>query len=142
MTVRFSCADTTSGIATCSTPVTVATEGINQRVSGTATDHAGNSSTVSTTVNLDTTPPSVDITSPANGSTLHTSETTVIGTVSDILSGVANVTCNGKAASVSGSTFVCALSLSEGGYSDLTLSFTVSNRHHGVQVEIEDLHTL
>src|SRR5262249_18810506 len=39
---------------------------------------------------------------------------TLTGTVSDALSGIASVTCNGQAASVSGSTFHCALSLSAG----------------------------
>ena len=41
VTVTFACADTRSGVATCPTPVTVATQGANQVVSGTAADKAG-----------------------------------------------------------------------------------------------------
>jgi hypothetical protein len=114
VTVSFATTDSLSGIATVTAPIVVTTEGANQSVSGTAIDLADNSSTVRATVHLDTTPPSVAITSPANGITLHTSETTVTGTVSDALSGVASVTCNGKPGSVSGSTFLCTLSLGVG----------------------------
>ena len=56
-TVSFSCSDVTSGVATCSTPSTVATEGANQTVIGTAVDRAGNTATRSVTLNIDTTPP-------------------------------------------------------------------------------------
>jgi hypothetical protein len=114
VTVTFTCSDAASGVATCPTPVLVATEGADQLVSGTATDRAGNSSSTSVTVSLDKTLPSMDITSPANGITLNTPEVTVTGTVSDRLSGISSVTCNGGAASVSDSTFDCVLSLSEG----------------------------
>ena len=74
VTVNFNCTDSGSGIATCPASVPVDTEGANQAVSGTATDRAGNSSTVNVTVNLDRTLPSVDSTSPANGVTLSVSE--------------------------------------------------------------------
>src|SRR5437899_1667962 len=39
--VTFACADATSGIASCTAPVTVGTEGKDQIVSGTAVDKAG-----------------------------------------------------------------------------------------------------
>jgi hypothetical protein len=88
-------------------------EGANT-LTATATDPAGNTGTASIQVTFDQTPPGVTITSPANGITLHTPEITVTGTVSDGVSGVAGVICNGSAASVTGATFVCVLSLSEG----------------------------
>src|SRR5262249_38375720 len=62
VTVSFPATDSLSGVATVTPPVTVTTEGAQQDVSGTATDRAGNSSTVHATVNLDTTPPRVGIT--------------------------------------------------------------------------------
>src|SRR5207248_2337540 len=57
VTVTFTCADALSGIATCTAPQTVSTEGLNQPVGGTATDSAGNSAADSTTVSIDKTPP-------------------------------------------------------------------------------------
>ncbi len=59
VTVTFTCNDANSGIASCTSPVTVSTEGANQVVTGTATDRAGNTATTSVTVNLDKTAPSV-----------------------------------------------------------------------------------
>src|SRR5262249_2348763 len=55
--VSFSCADATSGIATCSAPSTVSTEGANQTITGTAIDRAGNTATRAVTLNIDMTPP-------------------------------------------------------------------------------------
>src|SRR5439155_6996093 len=63
---------------------------------------------------LDKTLPSINVTSPSSGITRNTSALTVTGTVSDGLSGVASVTCNGTAAAVSDATFTCTLSLAEG----------------------------
>jgi len=114
VTVSFSCTDSASGVASCSGPVTLTTEGANQIVSGTAVDNVGNTATASVTVNIDKTIPSVEITSPPDGTTAIGSETTVTGTVSDSLSGIAGVSCNGAPASVSGSTFTCDVPLSEG----------------------------
>ncbi len=59
VTATFTCGDTVSGIATCTAPVIVTSEGQNQVVSGTAMDLAGNSASVSATVNVDKTPPAL-----------------------------------------------------------------------------------
>ncbi|MGC2694177.1 MAG: hypothetical protein WA738_00140, partial [Candidatus Angelobacter sp.] len=59
VTVSFTCSDAISGVATCPSPVTVTTEAANQTVSGTATDHAGNSASASVSVNLDKTAPAI-----------------------------------------------------------------------------------
>jgi hypothetical protein len=53
VTVTFTCADALSGVAACPAPVTVAAEGANQVVSGTATDVAGNTASASVTVRLE-----------------------------------------------------------------------------------------
>src|SRR6202008_317509 len=45
VTVKFTCTDAISGIATCPPSQTVTTEGANQVISGTATDNAGNTAT-------------------------------------------------------------------------------------------------
>jgi len=114
VTVNFSCGDTLSGVAACSGPVIVSTAGANQLVTGIATDVAGNASTVSTTINLDKTPPVLSITSPTNGATLTSSALTVSGSVSDALSGVAALTCNGAAGTVQSGSFACSLTLTQG----------------------------
>ena len=59
VTVTFTCADSASGIASCTSPQTVTTEGAGQTVSGTAADNAGNSASASTTFNIDKTAPSI-----------------------------------------------------------------------------------
>src|SRR4029077_3883303 len=89
-------------------------EGANRVVTGTAVDNAGNTASRSVTLNIDKTRPAIEITSPANGATLSPPGVTVTGTVSDLLSGVGSVTCNGGQASLSSSTFQCTIPLSQG----------------------------
>src|SRR5262245_10338352 len=55
LTVTFTCADATSGIASCTAPVTVSVETSAQVIVGTATDNAGNTATAPVTVKLDKT---------------------------------------------------------------------------------------
>src|SRR5574341_143084 len=62
VTVTFTCNDTESGILSCSSPVTVTTEGAGQVITGTAVDNAGNTATVSVTLNIDKSAPALDIT--------------------------------------------------------------------------------
>ena len=62
VTVRFTCADTESGIAVCPAAIVVRTEGSQQVISGTARDKAGNSASASVTLNIDKTPPVVTAT--------------------------------------------------------------------------------
>jgi len=114
VTVSFRCGDTTSGVASCPAPITVSTEAANQVNSGTATDRAGNTATASVTLNIDKTPPAVTISSPANGATLGSSPVTVTGTITEALSGIANIGCNGNPATLSGSTFACNVPLVDG----------------------------
>ncbi len=57
VTVRFSCADTLSGVAACAPPAVISTYGVNQRRNGTATDAAGNSASAALGgINIDKTP--------------------------------------------------------------------------------------
>ena len=53
VTVTFTCADAASGIASCTSPVTVTTEGAGQEICGTAIDNAGNSANTCVTLNID-----------------------------------------------------------------------------------------
>lgn len=52
VTVTFTGADTISGIASCTPPVTLNNNGAGQVATGTCTDKAGNSTTISKTVNI------------------------------------------------------------------------------------------
>jgi pectin methylesterase-like acyl-CoA thioesterase len=61
VTVSFNATDGLSGVATFSGPVTVSTEGANQPVTGSATDLAGNTASVSVAVSIDKTAPELFI---------------------------------------------------------------------------------
>jgi hypothetical protein len=92
ITVSFSAADALSGIEVVSGPVIVTSEGAGQVVSGTATDRAGNSASMSVTLNIDKTPPVV-AGLPASGCSLwppnHRLVQVAAVTASDGLSGLA-----------------------------------------------------
>ena len=91
VTVTFTCADTTSGIATCPPPVGVSTEGQGRSVMGTAVDKAGNTATASVLVNLDKTAPVLTSNQSPNANPDGWNNTPVMVTFSaaDALSGVA-----------------------------------------------------
>ncbi len=108
--VSFTATDSLSGVKSSSPQSSFATEGMNQAVPGTATDVAGNSVSITATVNLDLTDPGIVVTTPAN-TIFREPEAVVSGTVSDTLSGIAAVTCNGVAGTVSGGSFQCAVPL-------------------------------
>jgi NHL repeat len=96
--VTFTGTDSTSGIASCSPPVTVSAEGANQSSAiGTCTDNAGNvSAPVSVTgINIDMTSPAVSsvVAPPPNASGWNTTPVTVTFTGLDPLSGLAPSGC-------------------------------------------------
>ena len=113
-TVHFTCSDVGSGIASCPDPVTLTTEGADQPVTGTALDRAGNSSTVTVTVSLDRTIPSLSIDAPADGSIIMASDVRVEGPLGDALSGIDAVLCNGSPATLGASSFDCLVGLVPG----------------------------
>jgi hypothetical protein len=113
-TVTFTCADNTSGIASCTAPVTVTAETAGQAVVGIAIDKAGNTATASVTVKLDKTTPNLAVASPANGAKIFASPISVNGSVTDVLSGLASVTCNGVSATVNGGSFNCGVTPTPG----------------------------
>jgi hypothetical protein len=91
VTVTFACNDALSGVASCSGPVTVG-EGANQTVTGTAVDAAGNTSTVSVTLNVDSTLPTINYALSHQPSLFgwDNTDVTVTFTCSDALSGIAS----------------------------------------------------
>ncbi len=116
VTVVFNCDDSLSGVASCPTSQEITSEGSNQLFAGTVIDNAGNSSNASVTVNLDRTPPTLQIKSPSGGSALSPSTpfVAVAGTGTDNLSGISAASCNGSPGTLSGQTFSCPVLLSQG----------------------------
>ena len=104
--VDFQCSGGVPPIS-CPGGQTVSTDGANQLVTGTATDALGNSATASTHVNLDQVAPAVAILAPDPSVPFSAATVAVAGTVSDSLSGVSLVTCNGSPAIVTSGNFTC-----------------------------------
>jgi PKD repeat protein len=115
-TVTFTCSSTGPPVATCTAPQTVTSDGAGQAVTGTATDTGGDTATASVTVNLETTPPVLSVTSPANNATITLSTTTIgiSGSVSSKVASIVSVTCGGVPAVVSGAAFTCTAVLKAG----------------------------
>lgn len=91
VTVTFACADTPSGVASCTAPQTVTTEGQNQLVAGTAIDNAANTATDSASVSIDKTKPTISGAADRapNAAGWYKADVTVSFTCADDRSGVA-----------------------------------------------------
>ena len=89
--VSFRCDDALSGVASCSSDVTVETDGRDQVVPGEAVDEAGNVSTDDATVSIDTVDPTITggPDRPANAHGWYDADVTVAFSCDDALSGVA-----------------------------------------------------
>jgi hypothetical protein len=89
--VTFHCSDGLSGINTCPQPVTVSSEGAVQHVTGTATDRAGNTASVTVMISLDKTAPVITHTLSAqpNSDGWNNGPITVSFNCTDALSGMA-----------------------------------------------------
>ena len=94
VSVTFECADLGSGIASCTGPSTLTSEGSNQIVTGTAVDLAGNSTSVDAVVNIDRTAPTIVAPQdPApNAAGWNNTDVTVNFDATDDLSGIDSVT--------------------------------------------------
>lgn len=112
--VAFSCSDNASGVL-CQQPILVSSDGGGQVVSGTATDGAGNTATTSITLNIDSIAPhlTVDhVANPGPWGLIGTGTATVHGVATDLLSGVATLTCNGSPAVLGANgSFTCQVAL-------------------------------
>lgn len=89
VTVNYTCNDAQSGIASCSPPLTLSTDGVNQSATGTAVDNAGNSSSTTVSgINIDKTAPTATGGAINGWLVIHWANPTVTANVSDNLSGV------------------------------------------------------
>jgi WD40 repeat protein len=91
VTVSFQCEDALSGVASCSSPVTVSQEGKDLEVRGEAVDKAGNRSTTTVRVNIDKTPPTGSLTINDGAATTGSTQVTLKIQANDPLSGVAEM---------------------------------------------------
>jgi len=91
VTVSFQCEDALSGVASCSSPVTVSQEGKDLEVRGEAVGKAGNRSTTTVRVNIDKTPPTGSLTINDGAATTGSTIVTLKIQANDPLSGVAEM---------------------------------------------------
>jgi hypothetical protein len=88
--VAFSCADATSGVASCGPNQTLTADGAGQSATGTATDDAGNSASATVSgINIDKTAPTVECSQP-DASVWYGSNVVVSCISSDATSGLAD----------------------------------------------------
>jgi WD40 repeat protein len=91
VTVSFQCEDALSGVASCSSPVTVSQEGKDLEVRGEAVDKVGNRSATTVRVNIDKTPPTGSLTINDGAATTSSTRVTLKIQANDPLSGVAEM---------------------------------------------------
>lgn len=145
VTVTFNCTDGLSGVANFTQPVQLNNQGANQVVPGNCTDVAGNSANTSATVNIDTTPPAVSITSPANGANFVLNDTiTPVFSCGDGAGVDLIVTCmpapSGtpyKAATVGANQFSVTATDQAGNVTMTSTNFQVSYAFTGFQVPLQ-----
>ena len=104
--IHWTCADAGSGVTACPADQSIATEGMNQTVTQTVSDNAGNSTTATSSppVNIDLTAPTVSFS--GNQASYQVDQVVTIHcSASDNLSGVASSTC----ADISGPAYTFAL---------------------------------
>ncbi|HSC08396.1 MAG TPA: chitobiase/beta-hexosaminidase C-terminal domain-containing protein [Steroidobacteraceae bacterium] len=114
--VSFTCTDEDSGIASCTSPITLSSDSAAKAVTGEALDNAGNRATTIVVVNVDRSAPVVTVHAPKQGdlSPVGTTEVVIRGNVADFTSGVVSVTCGGINATLEGQRYTCIVPVSTG----------------------------
>lgn len=113
VTVTFTCADDI-GVASCTAPAVIDTEGAGLLVTGTAVDRAGRRTSTSVTVSVDLTPPTVALLSPVDFAVTSAGSVLLTASVADALSGIVEARCNGAVAPVDSGQVSCSVPLRPG----------------------------
>ncbi|HEV7767346.1 MAG TPA: IPT/TIG domain-containing protein, partial [Thermoanaerobaculia bacterium] len=111
--VDFVCEDNEPQSAVCGSPNYLFTDGAGQQVDGSAVDAAGNTTNLTVTVNVDTTPPLLTLDALPETIVTNGAQYALHGNVSEALSGMDRVQCNGAAVSWAGTAFDCSVALTE-----------------------------
>jgi len=125
--VSFNGSDTLSGITSCSTPVTLSSEGAGQSAAGTCADKAGNVSALATAsgINIDKTVPTLISSVSPNPALLNGSATASTG-ATDSLSGIASQGCGALDTSNVGSkTVTCTATDNAGNTASQAVAYSV-----------------
>lgn len=121
-TVRFNCSDDRV-TPRCTGPIDALQDGAGQIFSGIAADFAGNESTVSVTLNIDSQQPVINVPLPDN--TIITRGTAhIAGSATDQTSGVQSVLCNGLPAALTPGGFDCSVVLTAAGWQSVAVTAT------------------
>ncbi|WP_305785996.1 Neogenin [Symbioplanes lichenis] len=128
-TVRFTCTDNISTVASCPADVTVTTEGAKIAVPGKVTDKAGNTNEASVSLNIDKTAPKVSIAGAVNGTVYGMEALPVVSCLTtDDASGVATQAAMTHTSTDKGvHTVICKGAVDKAGNAanPLTITYTV-----------------
>lgn len=124
--VGFTCLDAGSGIATCAGGTTLV-EGKDQSLTGTATDRAGNTATVTVSgINIDTTAPTVALLGGPTGSYQYGNNPAAPSCyATDTLSGIASCVVTGGGTTVGDHSYLATATDKAGNTSTSKLAYTV-----------------
>lgn len=136
LTVTLSCWDDLAGVASCPAPVVFSSEGAKQTVTVWATDAFKNARPLEVMANVDTSAPSLTLTSPASGAEVTSPTALVRGSAQDNVSGLQSVRCNDTPATISGSEYYCAVTLVEGMNSITVVAMDVAGNEGSVGVQV------
>jgi len=137
VTVTFTCADATSGIATCSAPVTIEGDGTGLEIPGTAVDNAGNTNTTSIILNIDTQAPVLQAVSPVGTEGTNAPSVTIAGLVADN-GRIDRLAINGVNAGLdAGGHFSKELALNDGANSVAIDAYDRAGNHSATSFSIE-----
>jgi hypothetical protein len=133
--VTFACAG--DGAIACAAPVTLSREGEHE-VAGEAVSDEGAMAATTVRVRVDKGAPYLSVTTPMVRQMVSAGALTLRGSSIDLLSGLADVTCNGQPATVSDVQFVCALTVPPG---TSTVALRASDMASNVQEAVIELIT-
>jgi Concanavalin A-like lectin/glucanases superfamily/Bacterial Ig-like domain (group 2)/IPT/TIG domain/Glucodextranase, domain B len=136
--VTFTCAAGSSNVVSCPGPQTATTEGTGQVINGTVTDASGGSASASVTLNIEKTLPTITVSYPTDQSSVASSSLTATGIVTNSLTPISGVTCNGAAASLASGSFSCNVGLTSGLNLLSIIAQDTAGNAAGIQLHVTD----
>ncbi|HSJ85664.1 MAG TPA: VCBS repeat-containing protein, partial [Anaerolineales bacterium] len=139
VTVKFTCSDADSGVASCPSDQVFSMDGVTPLVTGVATDRAGNSASVSFgPINIDKTPPSLSVSVSPNPVVLK-GAAQIVTSAGDNLSGAGSVSCsNVDTNTVGAKSLTCNVADNAGNAATKSVSYQVIYKFVGFLQPIVD----